>query len=166
MAYMESAFTYNPGLTFYFGGYISLQTFILVLSSLCITYSNRINIRFEFICTINCVWKLYAIIRFFHSINFSYKSSNSFQLNKCKIQLLHFFKWADPASFLFIYVLFCYNFNTNWKKHRCCALDSNPGPQDGRRIWNHGAMAATMAVTPFLSPPSSTASTWFHLLTN
>ena len=99
MAYMESAFTYNPGLTFYFGGYISLQTFILVLSSLCITYSNRINIRFEFICTINCVWKLYAIIRFFHSINFSYKSSNSFQLNKCKIQLLHFLNGPIPPLF-------------------------------------------------------------------
>ena len=36
-----------------------------------------------------------------------------------------------------------YNFNTNWKKHRWCAWDSNPGPQDGRRRQNQGAMAAT-----------------------
>ena len=36
-----------------------------------------------------------------------------------------------------------YNFNINWKKRRWCAWDSNPGPQDGRRRWNHGAMAAT-----------------------
>ena len=37
-----------------------------------------------------------------------------------------------------------YNFNnTYWKKHRWCAWDSNPVPQDGRRRWNHGAMAAT-----------------------
>ena len=39
-----------------------------------------------------------------------------------------------------------YNFNTNWKKHRWCAWDSNLRPQDGRRIWNHGAMAATQIV--------------------
>ena len=46
---------------------------------------------------------------------------------------------------LFVLFLFssCYNFNTNWKKHRWCAWDSNPGPQDGRRRQNHGAMAAT-----------------------
>ena len=35
----------------------------------------------------------------------------------------------------------CYNFNTNWKKHRWWALDSNLGLQDGRRRENHGAMA-------------------------
>ena len=29
------------------------------------------------------------------------------------------------------------------QKHRWCAWDSNPRPQDGRRRWNHGAMAAT-----------------------
>ena len=29
-----------------------------------------------------------------------------------------------------------YNFNTNWKKCRWYAWDSNPGPQDGRRIRN------------------------------
>ena len=29
------------------------------------------------------------------------------------------------------------------KKHRWCAWDSNPGPQDGRRRRNHGAMVAT-----------------------
>ena len=35
-----------------------------------------------------------------------------------------------------------FNFNnTNCKKHRWCALDSNPGLQDGRHRRNHGAMA-------------------------
>ena len=49
-----------------------------------------------------------------------------------------------PAS-LCLFLLFSrYNFNnTNWKKHRWCAWDSNLGPQDGRRRQNHGAMAAT-----------------------
>ena len=37
----------------------------------------------------------------------------------------------------------CYNFNTNWKKHRWCAWDSNQGPLNGRHRQNHGAMAAT-----------------------
>ena len=32
------------------------------------------------------------------------------------------------------------------KKHRWCAWDSNPGPQDGRRRRNHGAMAATQKI--------------------
>ena len=34
------------------------------------------------------------------------------------------------------------NSNTNWKKHRCCAWDSNPGPQDGRHRRIHWAIAA------------------------
>ena len=46
-----------------------------------------------------------------------------------------------------VFVLFSffsrYNFNTNWKKHRWCAWDSNLRPQDGRRRRNHGTMAAT-----------------------
>ena len=46
-----------------------------------------------------------------------------------------------------LFVLFSFfshhNFNTNLKKHRWCAWDSNPGPQDGRHRQNHGAMAAT-----------------------
>ena len=48
------------------------------------------------------------------------------------------------ASFCLFSSFSNYNFNnTNWKKHRWCAWDSNPGPQDGRRRRNHGAMAAT-----------------------
>ena len=36
-----------------------------------------------------------------------------------------------------------YNFNyTNWKKHRWCAWDLNPWPQDGRCRRYHGAMAS------------------------
>ena len=38
-----------------------------------------------------------------------------------------------PASFCLFSFFSCYNFNTNWKKHRWCAWDLNPGPQDGRR---------------------------------
>ena len=54
-------------------------------------------------------------------------------------------KWAaNPGLFLFIFVIFHYNFNTtNWKKRRWCAWDSNPGAQYGRHRWNHGAMVAT-----------------------
>ena len=49
-----------------------------------------------------------------------------------------------PASFCLFSLFSQYNFNnTNWKKHRWCAWDSNSGPQDGRRRWSHGAMAAT-----------------------
>ena len=31
-----------------------------------------------------------------------------------------------------------------FKKRMDCAWDSNPGPRDGRRRQNHGAMAATL----------------------
>ena len=49
-----------------------------------------------------------------------------------------------PASFCLFLSFSRYNFNnSNWKKRRWCAWDSNPGPQDGRRRQNHGAMAAT-----------------------
>ena len=48
-----------------------------------------------------------------------------------------------PASFCLFSFISHYNFNTNWKKRRWCAWDSNMGPQDGRRWQNHGAMAAT-----------------------
>ena len=51
-----------------------------------------------------------------------------------------------PASFCLFLFFFHYNFNTNWKKCRWFAWDSNPGPQDGRRRWNHGAMAATSSL--------------------
>ena len=52
------------------------------------------------------------------------------------------------ASFCLFLLFSHYNFkNTNWKKHRWCAWDLNPGPQDGRHRWNHGAMAATQILT-------------------
>ena len=54
-----------------------------------------------------------------------------------------FLKWANPGLFCLFSFFSRYNFNTNWKKRRWCAWDSNPGPQDGRRRRNHGAMAAT-----------------------
>ena len=52
-----------------------------------------------------------------------------------------------PAYFCLFSLFSCYNFNTNWKKHRWCAWDSNPGMQDGRCRRNHRAMAATFGVT-------------------
>ena len=60
-----------------------------------------------------------------------------------------------------LFVLFSffshYNFNTNWKKHRWCAWDSNPGPQDGRCRRNHRAMAATPLYFKIcLCPPMET----------
>ena len=46
-----------------------------------------------------------------------------------------------PASFCLFSLFSQYNFNnTYWKKHKRCAWDLNPGPQIGRRRWNHGAM--------------------------
>ena len=55
-----------------------------------------------------------------------------------------FKKWANPVLFCLFSLFSWYNFNnTNWKKHRWCAWDSNPGLQDGRRRRNHRAMAAT-----------------------
>ena len=48
-----------------------------------------------------------------------------------------------PASFCLFLLFSHYNFNTNWKKHRWCAWETNLGPQDGRRRQNHGTLAAT-----------------------
>ena len=49
-----------------------------------------------------------------------------------------------PASFCLFSLFSRNNFiNTNWKKRRWSAWESNPGPQNGRRRRNHGAMAAT-----------------------
>ena len=64
-----------------------------------------------------------------------------------------FFKYGPiPASFSFIFVLFTLQFNYKLKKHRWSAWDLNPGPQDGRRRQNHGAMAATKKTIFFLKP--------------
>ena len=55
--------------------------------------------------------------------------------------------------FLFIFVFStCYNLNSNlnWKKHRWCAWDLNPGRQDGRRKWIHWAMAAPLYLFIFV----------------
>ena len=58
------------------------------------------------------------------------------------IMLFFFKKMGQSRLFCFFSFFSCYNFNTNWKKLRWCAWDSNPGPQDGRRRRNHRAMAA------------------------
>ena len=57
---------------------------------------------------------------------------------------------ANHGLFCVFFVLFTFQFKwqiynlnlINWKKHRWCAWDSNPGRQDGRRRWIHWAMAA------------------------
>ena len=108
------------------------------------------------------------LTNFFFFQNPRWKFSPQFA-NKNTILIIfdgHFsFKWANPGLFFFgcmdtfakikkcaipglCFCLFSsfsrYNFNTNWKKCRWCAWDSNPRPQDGRRRWNHGALAATL----------------------
>ena len=52
-----------------------------------------------------------------------------------------------PASFCLFLSFSHYNFNnTNWKKCRWCAQDSNLRPQDGRHRRYHGAMAAAQQI--------------------
>ena len=69
--------------------------------------------------------------------------------NHCQTLPFCFFKNGPiPATFCLFSFFSCYNFNTNWKKNRWCAWDSNQGLQDGRRRQNHGAMVATHP--PFL----------------
>ena len=49
------------------------------------------------------------------------------------------------ASFCLFLFFSRYNCNnTNWKKHRWCTWDSNPGLQDGGCRQNHRAKAATL----------------------
>ena len=45
--------------------------------------------------------------------------------------------------------------NKNWKKHRWCAWDSNPGGQDGRCRRIHWAMAAPLQINCLLKKYSS-----------
>ena len=58
-------------------------------------------------------------------------------------KLTNVFYGPIPASFSFIFILFTSQINYKLKKRRWSAGDSNPGPKDVRRRWNHGAMAAT-----------------------
>ena len=59
-------------------------------------------------------------------------------------------KWANPGLF---FVYFCSLLVTISKQieknHRWCAWDSNPGPQDGGRRRNYGAMAATLECSSY-----------------
>ena len=55
---------------------------------------------------------------------------------------IYSFLWVNPGLYWLFPSFSRYKFNnTNWKKRRWCAWDSNPGPQDGRLRRNHGAMA-------------------------
>ena len=71
----------------------------------------------------------------------------------CRI-IVFFLKKMGQSRPLFCLFLFFshYNFNTNWKKRRWCAWDSNPGPQYGRRRQNHRAMAATQHTCLIINP--------------
>ena len=64
-------------------------------------------------------------------------------LSEFKSAFSYFFFYYGPLPASFCLFSFFSRYNFNWKKHRWCAWDSNPGPQDGRRRRNHGAMAAT-----------------------
>ena len=71
------------------------------------------------------------------------------------------FLMSQSRPLFCLFLLFsCYNFNTNWKKHRWCAWDLNPGPQDGSCRRNHGAMAATQCLT-FFHTLAQTLFFWF-----
>ena len=69
-----------------------------------------------------------------------------FKNNLMRLFKLFFKNVPIPASFCsFHFPTLMTNLqfdNTNWKKHRLCAWDLNPGWQDGRRRWIHWAMAA------------------------
>ena len=68
------------------------------------------------------------------------------------IRLVHcyeksFFLGQSRPLFLFIFVFSTrYNLNSNWKKIRWCAWDSNPGQHGGRRKRIHWAMGAPHAM--------------------
>ena len=53
--------------------------------------------------------------------------------------------------------------NINWRKHRWFALESNPGPHDGRRRWNHGAMAAAISQYSFFLGGGSFPASFFFI---
>ena len=73
-----------------------------------------------------------------------FKSVDNKQVNNCAFQHVYF-------SFLFIFVLFSFQYQLqlstiNWKSVEGVHGIRNPGQQDSRRRWNHGAMVATQAL--------------------
>ena len=79
-----------------------------------------------------------------NSSNFSHHLSSL-------LSIKYFFKKMGQSRplFLFIFVFSTsYNLNSNWKKRRWCAWDSNPGWQDGRRERIHWATAAPQIFIP------------------
>ena len=91
-------------------------------------------------------------------------------------KVCHFFKWANPGLFLFIVLLFTFQFkwqiyklnNLNWKKCGWCAGGSILGRQDGRRRRIHWAIAASLKIllnkkyTPFCWWASVLAVFWYN----
>ena len=57
-----------------------------------------------------------------------------------------FLIWVNPGLILFIFLLFISQFNYKLKNRRCCTLDSNPGPQDGKCRRIHRAMASQLLI--------------------
>ena len=64
------------------------------------------------------------------------------------------------ASFLFIFVLSKPQLTNRLKKQRCCAWDSNTGPQDGRARRIHWAMVARFITLHIWSNISSSRWRW------
>ena len=61
-----------------------------------------------------------------------------------------FKKWANLGLFCLFSFFSRYNFNTNWKKRRWCAWDSNPRPQDGRhsrKPWSYSGHPISLNFT-------------------
>ena len=70
--------------------------------------------------------------------------------------LLNFFQKMGQSLPLFVYFhsfLTTISLRPKWKKHRWSDLDSNLGPQDGRRRRNHGAMSAALSLLNFFRQP-------------
>ena len=77
-------------------------------------------------------------------------TSYSYNQNICSVSKLSLIKYGPiRTSFRLIFVLSSYQHQKQFqfqhfksKKHTWCAWDINLGLQDGRRRWNHWAMAA------------------------
>ena len=68
-----------------------------------------------------------------------------------------FLNGPNPASFCLFSTFSQHNdkYNTkfDYKKHRWCAWESNPGPQDGRHRWIHWAIAVPKRSNSYLFTP-------------
>ena len=124
-------------MSFCFHNYKLLLTFPWQVVNVCILI-RKTFVRFKSVISTDLVSKLHCLCITYWQLKLKQFSVNIIHCSHC------FFKNGPiPASFCLFLFFSCSNFNTNWKKHRWCAWDSKPGPQDGRCRQNHGAMAAT-----------------------